>query len=89
MNASYDVLQAVVEERKRQNALRDAGKFKYTAADANIPIGAALAALGEEFGESCTEALALMGDIPCDDPHETKKKLRTELVQVLHPTAGM
>lgn len=76
------ILQDVVEERKRQDRLRDAGKFKYTCADPEIPLAAAIAALGEEFGEVCTEALKLGGDVAVDPGEDVSAHLRAELVQV-------
>ncbi len=78
-----DILQDVVEERKRQDRLRDVGKFKYTAADSDIPLSAAIAALGEEFGEVCTEALKLAGDVEVVvHDEDVPAHLRAELIQV-------
>lgn len=73
-----DVLQAIHEERYRQECLMEEGKFPYTCADASRKPHEKLPVLAEEFGEVArhvTEWLIDPGRL--DD-----KKLREELIQV-------
>lgn len=64
-----NVLVEVVRERKRQEALKAAGKFPWTCADA-APASMKLAVLAEEFGEVARAV--------CEKDY---KNLREELVQ--------
>lgn len=69
---------AVLAERERHDALKAAGRFPYTIADAEMNDAARLAALVEEVGEV---ARALQErDRSVHDTHRID--LRTELVQV-------
>jgi hypothetical protein len=51
MRTCYDVLHDVIEERKRQENLKAAGKFKYSCADSELSNAECYAVLGEELGE--------------------------------------
>jgi NTP pyrophosphatase (non-canonical NTP hydrolase) len=68
----YRALQAVEAERRRQESLRDAGKFDATCADLAPRSGQSLAILTEELGEV---ARAL-------NEKEPIEHLREELIQV-------
>lgn len=65
------VLDAISQERKRQDELKQAGKFTHTCAD-DIDNGRKLAILTEELGE--------VARAMCDK--EPKERLREELIQV-------
>jgi hypothetical protein len=66
------VFDDISEERVRQDALRDAGKFPWTYADvAPFPPSPGVGPLGEEFGEVCRAVCE--GDVA---------NLREELIQL-------
>lgn len=65
------ILQEIREERERQERLKAAGKFAYTAADKELTNHERLAILAEEFGEV---ARAI-----CDGD---RSNMREELIQV-------
>lgn len=75
------VLEDIRKERIRQEKLKAAGKFKYTAADVECPDLDRLAALMEEIGESAT---ASMEERSTATPRDVLKpgNLRKELIQV-------
>lgn len=65
------VLEAIADERYRQEQLKAAGKFSHTCADSELSDDACCRVLGEEFGEVCRA-------INDDD----LANLREELIQV-------
>jgi hypothetical protein len=73
-----EVLDAVREERHRQERLRREGRFLYTCASEVMSDGAKCAVLGEEFGEVCRAMLEKQK--LSNDAHN--KDLRAELIQV-------
>ena len=74
------VLEDIRKELIRQEKLKAAGKFKYTAADVECPDLDRLAALMEEIGESAT---ASMEERSTATPRDEKpSSLRKELIQV-------
>lgn len=68
----------IIDERRRQDQLRDSGRFTHTCADDGQTDFARLATLGEEFGEACGAAAQAAG--ACTD--RTTADLRKELIQV-------
>lgn len=82
-NATWAALLAVGTERRRQDDLRDAGRFAFTLAD---PLGlhtsAKLALLTEELGEVAKEANTLAGMRQARGTLGTRQALRVELVQL-------
>lgn len=74
------ILAEVSDERLRQEALKLAGRFTHTCADA-MPDGARVAVLGEEFGEVCRAVLE-SGTAGTTSQDVHGKALRAELVQV-------
>ena len=72
------VLADVGAERERQVRLRDAGRFRYTLADAGMSDMERLAALMEEVGEAARALLERNGAV--NDKHGGE--LRKELVQI-------
>jgi len=77
---TWNAVAAVMNERARQDRLKAEGRFEFTCADDGMPLLGALAALGEEYGEVCTEALASQRLVT--DGEGTPQALRKELVQV-------
>lgn len=78
------VLTEVGSERKRQNLLRDQGRFKYTPAEVPLVRGAVM--LTEEVGEVARAALAVSGYV---QEELTLADLRGELVQVAAVAVAM
>lgn len=74
---AMQVVEAVMEERIRQETLRVEGRFRYTCADPEMSPGDKLACLAEEFGEVARAMLHERG-LVADGGGE----LRTELIQV-------
>ena len=75
------ILEEILDERARQERLREAGKFTHTAAspdDAKFSDGWRLAALVEEVGEAAEAAIERAGFIG----KPKGKDLRAELIQV-------
>lgn len=72
------VLEDVESERKRQEQLKAAGRFKFTCADKDMTHLECLAVLGEEFGETAHEVNETIGGHRELD----LEKLRKELIQV-------
>jgi len=72
------VLVRVERERQRQEALRVAGKFAFTCADAGMTNAERFMVLAEEFGEVAHELNEGIGD----GRSVSLERLRTELVQV-------
>lgn len=75
------VLMAIGSERRRQDALKAAGRFDYTAADP-IPPGLKLAMLGEEFGEVARQVLTQPETGIAHDTEGSLANLRKELTHV-------
>lgn len=76
----FDVIaNDIDEERGRQEELRERGKFRWTNAAPEMPIGDKIAVLGEEFGEVCKAVLNVQG-LSTDGPEHSD--LRKELVQL-------
>jgi hypothetical protein len=78
------ILDLVLKERLRQNALVESGVLPFNCADPMIDQGGdhalKLTVLGEEFGEVSKEAYELsIFEKELEDPEE---KLRTELIQL-------
>lgn len=74
------VLEDIRKERLRQEKLREAGKFQYTAADLECPDLDRMSALMEEVGEAAT---ASMEERKTATPRDGKpSSLRKELIQV-------
>lgn len=67
----------VLEERDRQEEMREAGRFKQTCADPAMDPYVAVAVLGEEFGEVARAVLSAEGNA-----NDGGGDLRSELVQV-------
>jgi hypothetical protein len=89
---TWPVVYAVVEERKRQEGLKAAGKFSATCADAELSDADCFSVLAEEVGEAADELLALLLTVKLGRVGHTvneaiqrprdPRKLHTELVQV-------
>lgn len=78
------VLSLVVDERERQDRLKDQGRFKYTCSDPEMTHPERLAVLVEEVGEAGHEVNeAIGGHRPLD-----LQKLRKELVEVAAVTVA-
>lgn len=78
------VLTLVYDERRRQEGLKAAGRFRYTCADEGMTHLERLTVLGEEYGEVC-RALCKgfeAGLLPADELSDWRAELREELVQV-------
>lgn len=72
------ILYQISLERDRQEALKAEGRFKFTCADPDVPIGHNIMVLGEEYGEVCTAVLEAEGlSFDLHQPH-----LRKELIHV-------
>ena len=76
---TWMVLVDVHAERRRQDRLRDAGRFQHTLADAGLTPAEKLACISEEAGEVARCVLAIEGHVHEDLGHAD---LRKELVQV-------
>lgn len=72
-----DILDDVFRERQRQNALKAAGRFKYTPNE--VPLTHSCVMLSEEVGEVARGALAVGGYV---QEELTLADVRKELVQV-------
>lgn len=75
------ILIDVGSERRRQDALKAAGRFTFTPADA-ITHGERMLMLTEEVGEVAREALTQPGAAITADTEGSRAGLRAELVQV-------
>ena len=73
-----EAVEAVYQERGRQEELKHKGKFAYTCADPEMTHPERLAVLGEEFGEVCHEVNEGIGV----GREVNVAKLRKELIQV-------
>ncbi len=74
-----DVLDLVRLERNRQEGLRISGRFKHTAADADLLLPMALPVLVEEVGE--------VARAMCE--REAEDRIMEELIQVAAVAVGM
>lgn len=75
----------ISRERERQEHLKTAGKFRFTNADPEMPMGDKVAVLGEEFGEVCCASLNVQG-LSTDGAE--RANLRKELVQLAAVTVA-
>jgi hypothetical protein len=75
-------LTAVGSERKRQERLKETGKFKFTCAGIEMTPAEKFAVLGEEFGEVAREVLTQPDDAIAHDTKGSREGLRSELIQV-------
>lgn len=80
-NTDY-ALWLVMNERERQETLKEAGRFEFTCADNGLTNAEKLACLGEEFGEVAKEVLTQEGRRLARDTVGTPEALRKELIQV-------
>ena len=71
-------LELVRDERRRQDGLVTAGKFRWTCAELGVDEGYKLAVLGEEYGEVCRVLCEAITARQAPDVEH----LREELVQV-------
>lgn len=76
------VLGDVHDERRRQEELKQAGRFRFTCADPGLSLTAKLAILAEEFGEVAREVLTNKGVRLARDTEGTDEALYAELKQV-------
>jgi len=72
---------AVLQERRRQESLKAAGKFAYSCADAELSDLGFLAVLAEEFGEVAHEVNELIGR-PEKRTLEHIRRMHAECIQV-------
>lgn len=79
MRTIAEVSWDIIDERSRQNHLRDAGRFKYTLADDGMTNAERLAAIMEEVGEVAHAILTIDG---LSTDRTTDDDLRAELTQV-------
>ena len=91
---TWEVLLAVLSERRRQDALVLQGKFAWNCGDAKVPWAEKLAVLMEEVGEAANEVVewiisrdkyAADPQLKAMPPHRERyfrDRLRTELIQV-------
>jgi NTP pyrophosphatase (non-canonical NTP hydrolase) len=78
---THRVLADIAAERARQDELRDAGRFEFTAADSpGLTNDQRLTMLTEELGEVAREVQNLGGTV--HDGEASASKLYTELIQV-------
>jgi hypothetical protein len=76
----------VMNERHRQDELRDQGRFEFTCADEGLSNADRLACVNEEIGEVAREILtlkSLVHDRPRHEQPNDITKLHNELVQVI------
>ena len=74
------VIERVVKERRRQDELKAAGRFRFTCADYGMLDADKLCVLTEEVGEVAREVLSLATLVT--DGAGKREALRQELVQV-------
>jgi hypothetical protein len=93
---SGQIVVEIINERRRQETLRETGKFLWTCSDPTISNAKKLAVLAEEFGEASREVVEeliasdkgmkclaeALGRIHDEEAKEARAKLRKELVQV-------
>jgi hypothetical protein len=86
-----EILDDVAQERRRQEHLRAAGKFRFTCADTHDVLGnpvtypEALAVLAEEFGEVSRE----IAEFVIAPDRLSREQLRAELVQLAAVAVGL
>jgi hypothetical protein len=76
------ILQEIKHERDRQEQLLRAGRFSYTCANPDIPVGGKLCVLAEEFGEVSKLACKLYDPQPGDNESALELEMRKELIQL-------
>jgi len=94
--SQVEIIGEIIEERDRQEQLRQSGKFLWTCSSPNIDNARRLAVLAEEFGEVSREVveeiiasdksnaalLDMVGRIHDEEKRDARYRLRLELVQV-------
>lgn len=81
------IMSEILQERARQNVLKDEGRFDHTLDDKALSNGDRLACVDEEIGEVAREILELRRLVHDRPRHEQpgaseRDKLRKELIQV-------
>jgi hypothetical protein len=78
-------VEAILDERKRQDELKKAGRFKYTCADPELSFDNCMMVLVEEVGELCRatiEERGLTSDRPTEFGGSAQIKMQDECIQV-------
>lgn len=77
-----NIVNDVLVERDRQDALVKSGKFPWNCSDKRVAAGDKLMVLGEEFGEVSKAAYELTHETDSGCHKRHRDNLRTELVQL-------